>query len=68
MNHDLRDPNNFAANAKKLAARATPTKTSTATSPSGDLFSRSTYDGRELRPFEGRAGAMRAYTLPSRGI
>lgn len=26
------------------------------------------YDGAELRPFDGRPGAMRAYELPSRGI
>lgn len=27
-----------------------------------------TYDGKELRPYEGRPGAMDAYALPSRGI
>lgn len=27
-----------------------------------------TYDGKELRPFEGRPGAMDAFNLPSRGI
>lgn len=26
------------------------------------------YDGRELRPFDGRPGAMDAYALPSRGF
>lgn len=26
------------------------------------------YDGRELRPFEGRPGAMDAFALPSRGM
>lgn len=26
-----------------------------------------TYDGAELRPFTGIAGAMRAYSLPSKG-
>ena len=26
------------------------------------------YDGKELRAFEGRPGAMDAYKLPSRGI
>ena len=26
------------------------------------------YDGRELRPFDGRPGAMDAYSLPSRGV
>jgi hypothetical protein len=26
------------------------------------------YDGRELRPFDGRPGAMTAYNLPSRGF
>jgi hypothetical protein len=29
---------------------------------------RETYDGAELRPFEGRPGAMDAYKLPSKGI
>lgn len=28
----------------------------------------SSYDGAELRPFTGRAGAMAAFALPSRGI
>lgn len=28
---------------------------------------RELYDGSELRPLEGRAGAMDAYSLPSRG-
>lgn len=77
MNYDLSDPNNFANNAKKLAERVNrsdptrsdkPSKPSLATSPSEDLFVRATYDGRELRPFEGRAGAMDAYMLPSKGI
>ena len=27
-----------------------------------------TYTGEELRPFAGRAGAMRAFNLPSRGM
>lgn len=26
------------------------------------------YDGKELRPFQGRPGAMDAYKLPSRGL
>ena len=26
------------------------------------------YDGKELRPFEGRPGAMDAFSLPSRGF
>ena len=26
------------------------------------------YDGRELRQFDGRPGAMNAYSLPSRGF
>ena len=30
--------------------------------------SKGLYDGRELRPFEGRPGAMDAYRLPSRGF
>lgn len=30
--------------------------------------SKGLYDGRELRPFEGRPGAMDAYKLPSRGF
>lgn len=29
---------------------------------------RELYDGKELRAFEGRPGAMDAYSLPSRGI
>ena len=31
-------------------------------------YQRGLYDGKELRPFEGRPGAMDAYNLPSRGI
>ena len=30
--------------------------------------SKGLYDGRELRPFDGRPGAMDAYRLPSRGF
>jgi hypothetical protein len=29
-------------------------------------FSAQSYDGKELRPFEGRKGAMDAFRLPSR--
>lgn len=32
-----------------------------------DVFS-GRYDGKELRPFDARPGAMDAYTLPSRGL
>lgn len=35
---------------------------------STDWRHRKVYDGKELRPFEGRPGAMDAYNLPSRGI
>lgn len=44
-----------------------------ATMPSGQSTSvpvwigREAYDGSDLRPFEGRAGALDAYQLPSRG-
>lgn len=34
-------------------------------SPSWDR--RGVYDGADLRPFEGRLGALDAYKLPSRG-
>lgn len=27
-----------------------------------------TYTGAELRPYDGRAGSMRAYSIPSRGM
>lgn len=37
------------------AARAEPAR----------LFPRELYDGKELRPYEGRPGAMRAFELPS---
>lgn len=30
-----------------------------------NLFEQSTYSGEELKPFEGRPGAMDAYQLPS---
>lgn len=29
---------------------------------------RELYDGKELKPFEGRPGSMDAHALPSRGI
>lgn len=35
--------------------------------PDSSWSERGTYDGAELRPFEGRPGAMDAYALPSRG-
>jgi len=31
-----------------------------------DVMKSGTYDGRELKPFDGRPGAMDAYKLPSR--
>ena len=33
-----------------------------------DLFARPTYKGEDLRPFEGRPGALDAFKLPSRGM
>lgn len=33
-----------------------------------DVMHGGTYDGADLRPFEGRAGALAAYALPSRGM
>ena len=35
--------------------------------PSRDIWSQGTYDGHDLRPFEGRPGSMVAYSLPSHG-
>lgn len=31
-------------------------------------WKKTTYDGKELMPFEGRKGAMDAFKLPSRGM
>lgn len=36
--------------------------------PINNRSARGTYDGKELRPFDGRPGAMEAFSLPSRGI
>lgn len=44
---------------KKLSTPAT------ARLVSNELMERPLYDGKELRPFEGRVGAMDAYKLPS---
>lgn len=33
-----------------------------------ELMKRPDYDGAELKPFDGRPGAMVAYSLPSRGL
>ena len=33
-----------------------------------DIWTDGTYDGADLRPFEGRPGSMVAYSLPSRGV
>ena len=33
--------------------------------PANDVFKRGTYEGKELRPFNGRPGSMDAYALPS---
>lgn len=33
-----------------------------------ELYKRPDYDGKELRPFDARPGAMDAFRLPSRGL
>lgn len=33
-----------------------------------DIFNRGIYDGKDLKRFSGRPGAMDAYDLPSRGL
>lgn len=48
-------------NTRKREILATPTRICNSSS-SG------TYDGAELRPYEGRPGAMVAFGLPSRGM
>lgn len=47
-----------------LAARSATIKDCTIAAPR-EALSEGSYDGRDLRPFTGRAGAMRAYELPS---
>lgn len=41
------------------------TRTTTTVTPTPTANKRDYYDGAELKPFEGRVGAMDAYKLPS---
>ena len=47
-----------------LRQACTQNEASTVTAPRRVEFG-STYTGAEMRPFDGRQGAMRAFTLPS---
>lgn len=43
-------------------------KPENAAGPRNTAISRENYDGAELRPYDGRPGAMDAYSLPSKGF
>lgn len=60
-------PGTILARKKMLADRAAGVQ-SKSSSRITNASTHETYQGEDLRPFEGRPGAMDAYKLPSRGV
>jgi hypothetical protein len=64
--HNVNTPGQVGA-AYAWGRKPEPGKSPNVAQPRQSTFKDGDYDGRELRPFTGRAGAMDAYGLPSDG-